>query len=97
MTLLVVAFLLSIVTGTCLDETSSVIWITGPGIGFLGDTYYVNECQTPLRVSQILSHYCDRGYSISHHTMTNRPIRYSWILVKQGPILKFPDTRDKKT
>lgn len=82
MTLLVVAFLFSIVTGTCLDKTSSVIWIHGPTT-FFPVSYDVNGCRTTRAVGDVLSYYYDRGYAITHHEIYDKGASFSWILVKQ--------------
>lgn len=52
---------------------------------------HVNGCATGDSAWDILSHYCDRGYEIGHHTMSDQ-IRwygygiqhYSWTLVSSS-------------
>lgn len=67
----------------CRREKSKVLWIRQAA-----RSTFVNGCHTDVDAWDILSFYCDNGYKITHHAMSDNikwystgVQHYSWILV----------------
>ena len=74
----------------CKQETGRVIWIRQTET-----STFVNGCMTDVSVWDILSSYCDNGYKITHHAMSdnikwysNGIQYYSWTLVSDSTCYK---------